>query len=523
MSLENAQVETLVTYMIRHRRVFAAAHQTLLPEHFNRPHEGVLKALWRLTLEYHERRNDLPALNYLSTEVVGMLQASPNSQPGEIDDANSLITYMFTAAENNPLPDETAEEMLAYLREFLIDRRVSDPLFEAYQQTGGRVEDVPALLQQVNEEMMHVNSVSSYPTGQAVPESWEGNHQPITPTTIDFLDCRIGGGQTAQETNVTLAPTGVGKTLLCIQKACAIAQQQEAIELSGGQPTLQVLISYELPLVQLQRRVMCCAAMIHSTTTRNMTSYDDLSRANNLKAYERGAISQTGDIIAGEWERLQRAKQWVDRYLRIIDFSGTPDESGVTYGRGGITEVRGLLDHLSREAEMPIGTLYLDWAGDAVRTELIAQNKDPAANQTAALGQYVSNVGRQISKPLGCTTWVAHQIRGSIGNRSPTTLPTHFDAEQCSSFAVNAAWAIVMGTKDMETETCLLGVTKTRDGSSMAPLIVKINGAFGRLDNAEDRYAIDSTSQRIMERSEAARMYTPDSGPVVGTNRGVDL
>ena len=190
---------------------------------------------------------------------------------------------------------------------------------------------------------------------------------------------------------------------------------------------------------------------------------------------------------------------------------------------GGIDEVSGLLDHFVNETGMGIGSLGLDWAGDAVRTELIAQNKDPASMQTSMLTQYVSTVGRKISKRLGCTSWIAHQINGVVAGKGPTHLPTHHDAEQCKRLAVNAAWAAVMGAKDRETNTCLFGVTKTSDGEAKSPLILKINGHIGRMDNAEDEFTADATTRKIIRKSEASRMYQSGEHSSTSVGRSIDI
>jgi hypothetical protein len=73
-----------------------------------------------------------------------------------------------------------------------------------------------------------------------------------------------------------------------------------------------------------------------------------------------------------------------------------------------------------------------------------------------------------------------------------------------------------------------LGVTKTRDGEPVAPLICHIDGKFGRLVDADNHFSVDSASNKIIRRSEAARFYGAEaqqdeereSGRV---NRGFDV
>ena len=120
----------------------------------------------------------------------------------------------------------------------------------------------------------------------------------------------------------------------------------------------------------------------------------------------------------------------------------------------------------------------------------------------------------QITAPLDCVGWVLHQLKGKANTKNPIAQFTHADALWCSTFAVMAWFAFVLGNKCTTTNTCLINATKTRRGSPQKPTICKINGSFGELIEAKD-YAINWTTGRIMDREEMQRVE--DDTDVQGT------
>ena len=196
---------------------------------------------------------------------------------------------------------------------------------------------------------------------------------------------------------------------------------------------------------------------------------------------------------------------WLNDYCEFADFSGRREAGSVVRGYGGIAEIRQYLDAVTQATGLPIGVVAIDWAGRCVRRYIAAKGGDIQRQQTSMLSEFVGSAFDQVAAPFNCPVFIMHQIKGASG-KSPTKELTHHDAEGCSTFAVNAWFAFVLGNKDDITHTCLFQVTKTRRGEAASSQICQINGKFSEIIDANTRYKIDRLTHRIVPAEEAARV-----------------
>jgi hypothetical protein len=323
--------------------------------------------------------------------------------------------------------------------------------------------------------------------------------------------------------NVILGATGVGKTLMAVQQAIAFAQTQFEREIRGEEPAMGVVISYEDDIKSLQIRAMCRAANIMKNRLESMTEFTDLSTASTMQPYElkmeKHIARDESFIRLGEQERLATAKIWLNKYFKPIDFSTYSTSIG---GNGGIAEIRPILEMLQEQNNMRVGYLWVDWAGMSVRRKLRYQGRNiDGGILSAELGGYVQEINEAVAAPLGIPVTVLHQLRGQANKRSPVVVPDHADAEWCASFAVNAWFVLTIGTKDRESNACLVAGTKTRRGQGHPAVLCRINGAFGEIVPAGDDLTIDSISKKIVLRSDIAR--AGGSGRAGGAVHGYQL
>jgi hypothetical protein len=338
------------------------------------------------------------------------------------------------------------------------------------------------------------------------PLSWNRKNVVRVPTGVDWLDNHLGGGMEQYEINAVLGPTGVAKTLLAVQIAMCSAKQQHLLLAEGADitPGLYVLISYELPMVMLQIRMMAQGAQIPKSRLEQIQTFDDLSTRHNLRPYE---MAWQGDLDIsrreGEVERLEEMREWANKYVVPVDFSSAPSSSG---GRGYIDEVVYKLSMLQDKHQMPIKQTELDWAGVSVDRFLESQNNIDQSSKTQQLGTYIRRVHDQVTTQFNCTAWVMHQLRGQVNKVKPGTPLHHSDAQWCASFADSAWAAFVLGTKDRQKSCCTLAVTKTRNSaSSQQWQIMNIDGEYSQLVPSQD-YMIDPHTKAIVRRQDAAQL-----------------
>ena len=506
--VDTVMLEATLAHLVRRERVFHAGRSQLRPEHLSQPGEAGYQHIWAATIEYYEEYQRLPSQEVFAAEVTPRLHGDHTLDEAAFQDAMELLSWMWSDrwTSDGDFNDEAA---IRWIQHILIDREIRVELTDRVQmaaQVGMPIANLPNLLSSLSERYQAIESLQTSTVLETVPVSWASSQRDLVPTGIPMIDDRLNGGNEPGDVNVLLGPTGVGKTMTGMQILTSGAQLTHMQVQRGGTPKMHVFVSYEDDLRAMRVRGICVAAEIDKTRLERMVDYSELSTMGDLQTYEQtrfASLLRQRQPVLGERERLEQAMVWMNQYIRYGDFSGSR-EFGPSRGNGGLAEVRTVLEQIRQEAGYPIGTVVIDWAGMACRRHLRAQGKDIDRGLPLELMDYVDRVHNQITAPFDCVGWVLHQLKGQANGRPSATQLHHSDAEWCSSFAVNAWFAFVLGNKDQRTNTALFGCTKTRRGEGMNSVICRIDGAFGRLVQADDLYRIDPVGRRIISRSEAA-------------------
>jgi hypothetical protein len=365
------------------------------------------------------------------------------------------------------------------------------------------------MIRRTSRQIEAIEAIGQVSDDSTLPSNWAEAKRPKLATGVPFIDRLMDGGSEPGDVNVILGPTGGGKTTLSMQLCISIAKRQDDPVLrDASEGGLSVFFSYEDNKRMLQIRAASFAAQVHKNRLR--FHGDALSTRGNLADYERELFRNCNlREQPGERERLDGIREWMEKYVRLIDF-----HAGTHGGRGGVPEVVQRLRALQDKAGMPIRAVFLDWAGDMVRNMLLAKNaKIDSGSLSLELTGLISHVKAEVASQFECTVWVPHQIRGAATGKKPGWLPHHSDAKSCTSFADNAWYAFCIGNKDPETNCCQVLATKTRHGEASTPVICRIDGGFCRLVDVTEHYVVDGMSSNIVPRSNAARHNT--NGPPV--------
>ena len=508
--LDRFAIEWLVAHLVRSERVFRAGLDYLNESCF-KPGELIYREIWQATKAYYVEYNTLPTSSILKTAVASRLQATAEITEDEHNDAMDYLDWVF----GNEFADVDQSEAIAIdlLRHFLMQRLVGFRLQQVASTAAvSPIVELPGSLQTLYDEMLRISSVANYSHVDTIPGDWSINHVDRMPTGIDFIDSRLRGGMEPGEVYVLLGPTGVGKTTLSMQTCCSYANNIYERVLQGGERRFAAYFFYEGGMDEMIKRALSCSALIPKDRLDSIRSFDELTTSQNPLPYER-ELFPAGEI-PGERERKDAASVWLNQYLRIFDFSGNREPGRPVLGFGGISEIRQHLEMARDHFGYGPGFVVIDWAGTCVRRYLqstgLAKNGDYSQRQTLELTQFVDRCHYEIAAPLDCTVLVAHQLRGAVNNKPPTFEFSHADAEGCASFAVNAWFSFVLGTKDRRTNTCIFRATKTRRSEDPSSTICYIDGQFGRLVDASDRYRIDSVTRRIISMHEASMLDEGD-------------
>jgi hypothetical protein len=488
-------IEHFLAMMLRNEQLFQLGVAHLDPKMFRRSGEAAYSVIWQTAYEFYERYRKLPTYDGISSLAVaraGQFVDSVAPDPVAVD---SILRYLFEGGAE-PSDLSLAED---YFRQFLFDRMVGDKLAIAVERrVGGAGIDVPKLLEEIEATNRTIGSVARVRETRLTVGLRDAPVLQRTPTGVPVFDRLMVGGTVPRETYVILGPTGVAKTLSCVQLGVAHARAQVLRKAQGLPTTICGYVSYEASRHELAIRAISNAAYIDKG--RLEQNMHELSTRDSLQPYEQEmyALCQGDDLfVLGEQERMAEVEPWLDEYFRVIDFSGCEGSAG---GYGGIPEARAALDRLRHDTGQEIGLVINDWAGMAVRRKLRTGGLD---NIALELVDYVTQCNDTISMYFNCPTFIAHQLAGKCLKMPPTSLPHHSDADWCKSFAFNATYAICIGMKDEKSQACLVGATKTRRSEGAPAFICRINGKFSELLIADEELKIDRATRRIVAQRNA--------------------
>lgn len=522
LQINQSAVELLLAHLLRCPQVYSAGRQQLSPELFDGGSELAYRCIWQCAMDYNDQYSNLPPKGALSALAVNLALGIDGLPPTVVDEINDILDWVF----GSELPDEdlVPDCALDLLRTFLMDRKIGKKLTYATTAAGdGTLPDLPKFITSLMKEMQVISSVQSHPSGLVVPEFWNNNELQPVPSGISLLDSKMGGGAKPGETNVILAPTGVGKTLLSIQLLASQAALQQALEDNKiVKPGLCVMISYEADHKELQARAISYGAKIPQKRLVECKEFTELTTSTTMLPYEKkqqALLLREGKRVRGEQARIADAAEWMNKYMRLVDFSGSTAE-GPPRGFNGISEIPPILDHYQQESGMPIKLVVIDWAGMAVTRWILHGGGSLDKQLTVELSSFVQTVGEKIAKPFDCSAWVTHQVTGQANKRSPAATMNHADASRCSAFADFAGFAFVFGTKDTKTNTCMLWCTKTRRAEASGRVICHVNGSFSEIVAADNEFMLDPVTNRIVPRLDMQRLYNPEEGKNDSSTKG---
>jgi len=499
LQMTPAILELVLMHLARCEDVFMTGY-TSIDDSFFSYEELIYQVTWATIKEHHDTYGILPSYQTVSTIVLSRLSTSPMILPGQVEDADHLLSWMY--GEDNPESSLDPAVAVSLLQMLLLDRRVKGPMQQAVMSLNVSPDRLPSLVESLTQRTSDIMSLTGIPDSDPFPTNWEQHFRPTIRTGVPVLDHYMHGASGSQEAHVILAPTGVGKTLLGCQIAVSMAAIESAKERNNkGRGKLQVIVSYELGLRDMQTIVVSNAAKIDRNRLAVMKNPKELSTEHNLELYEKelfAADISRGVRVPGEQQRLQEAKESLNDFLRIADFSGARMANGKRYGNGGIAEIGSVLERYRVETEREIGVVIIDWAGLCLSRYLASKNID-SSRMTAELSQFISLVHSDICCRFDCVAWVTHQLAGTVTGKSPTYPVSHADAMQCKTFAISAWHVFCLGNKDKDTNTCVLWNTKGRNSASRPETICKIMGAISTIVPAEE-YTIDSHTGKIVPR-----------------------
>jgi len=510
--------EMMMYHLLRCPEVFRAAESQLQSRHFDHQLETGYLLVWDTTREFWNKHRTLPGRDALLTLITQRLDDDPDCLVEEARvDLERFVWAAYDSASDNLLPVWG----LQLLQDFLRERELG--VFRRDVSNLGN--DVPLELPRMVDDLYRRFRNIEYlqaDTGQAaLPDGCTPEPLRKHPTGLIFLDKMLNGGQAAKEVYGLLGPTGGGKSLCALQIAVEGAKYQQFIERTTGQPAGHWFVfSYELPLIELRIRVMSYAAEIHRSVLEEARDWEqDLRRADNPREYEVPMFRMqqaAGAAPIGEWDRFQMARQWVNRNLWLLDMGEQAE-----FGGGGLRQIAAVLDYNQRVLHRRISGVVVDYVGEMADRYIAASSGDFGMKRHY-ISSFASESRTAIATAFDCPVWLVHQLAGAVNSKSAHYAVSVADGQECKSFAFPLTFCFAIGNEFAGSSCRLFSCTKHRRAPGASSVLVEVDGAFGRVRSAEDRFALDPVTNKVVSRAELSTFAQPSDDEVAAfhTNRG---
>lgn len=504
-----------LVHLIRRPPVFRAFRGELDPMLFDREGEYHFRFLIEGLLEHYKASDDPPPTSdVLSSLVSHMIQSSPTgAPPGTIESADAIIAAAYSSGWEqafSPAQDTLAFE---YGRDVLSERVVAEPYAERLQVSSATTYGVDhaALLDDAVRRQQRISSIGVVTAfdHMTVPDELEDDDVDPIPCGVEYIDSRMGGGSRSGEVHTMLGPSGGGKTLNAIHKLVSSAEE---LEKRGADPRLvNFYFFFEGGIDEARARVMSRAACIHvSRSPRSKAQYARLSTRGRLEPYEQQLFHGVPDPD-GEKERYEKARDLLNKRIRIVDYSGARKTG--SRGAGGVDEIAAHIHGVCADGNVIPNLVLVDWAGTCVRRYLASRGTDLEKGLRLELGNFVDQVYQKITGYYGCTGWVYHQLASEFTQRNPAVDLHYSMAQDCRNFSDRAWFAFILGPKDVTTNCCSFTVSKTRGGPPIQRGILRIDGDIGRMTDVSDSYTFEGGHIVRKHEAETFRVAPPAAQP----------
>lgn len=446
---------------------------------------------------------------------------TPSVERRVMDDGG-LLDMIFAM----PVSAEVTGEGMSLLKQFLNERKFSDPVLRALAGIGSAdtIKDPTTLIAAIELHARNVAGIGVDPGSDAIVDEIDFRPEgaKVVSTKIPWLDEMMNGGHANGEAYVILGPTGGGKSSLATQIAMEGAELQALIASEVGplDAGYWYYFSWELSEAEFRERCYSYGAKVHHETfhikpLRPLTTADDPA---TLHEYERDpAVNSPGNPLMGERERmaaLNKRLSGPNNRLRVVDYSGKIPGQGVN----GVEEVAGYLRSEQTRGRKVAG-IVIDYAGLAVH-RLIGHRRLRPDAEYPLLSQFVDQVRNQVSIPLACPAWVLHQFHGDVNKKAPGARVNHSEARGSRNFADNCDFAFGLSPYNKATGLLTVCMSKHRRAAGREDdTIVRFDGRFGAFVSPDQDYVVDPQTRQIVPRN---FMETLPVRPVRGALPPVD-
>ena len=466
----------------------------------------------------------LPHPDILREHVQDTVDASLSGRvtADEADLIDEILENAFDDREYFAAPPTTEEHYRLGLKlgKRLLNEYLSHRTTQELIRHGKSHTNLPELLEMQFDQARRIEQIGVSGGEEFFPDGWDMvTVRETVPTNITFLDEYLRGGSVAGEIYGLLGPYGSCKTTLAIMATVEGAKIAASQEDRRGKVGLSFYFSYEAPIEEIRIRSLAYCGRIQRESLEQMQGRGmrALSRKDSLRPYEEemfAAELSSGEAVPGEYIRAKRAIRLLGKHMVPVDFTGsTRSKRGPSAGGGYVNEISQVIEAelLERGVESHyVHLVVIDYAGLMVDRYIESENLKTEQTRTL-LKSAANRLKHRVANRYDCPIILLHQLSGEANSKSPGAKLSQTDAAECKSFAENLDFSFIVGQLTPDN-LCQFANGKQRRAARKPPKILRVVGAFNRVDDVSDRYFLDQTNHSIRSKTESAVSDDDDAG-----------
>lgn len=483
-------------------------------------HELWLSLIWALVSDHWLTFNELPSKATLITKIEASLEEDPLAiMEGDEDVMNTFLRDAFDDLEEHEIHQPT---VAIWLRQFLEDRLVNE-----MRETMSLPQTPSDLLNAISKYSDRASVLSDIDQGeldQPFAEGWDlaADLGPPRRTNIDFIDAGIFGTRPG-ESNGIMGPQGGGKTTLGVMISVEAAQAAWEDWITAGRPENGVIersyhFTYEESPSSVRVRAISYLAKIPkervllAISTRNYGMFTRTGGAlqpYELEMYRRHL--ENGQVVRGEWERFNDAKDLLNKHWRLIDMCGS-DKNHPDRGYGLVDELASIIrnDINGREQQFSCCSVLVDYVLVAVNRYMDAHGKKNE-DLRFCIDRWPDQMRHKIGVPMNCATWSLQQLDTITNSLAPGKEINQTASAEGKAFGRHCDFLFALGNANKENQL-IWWACKHRHTAPLEPVVLTLRGAECRLQTEPD-FQLDSHSRTIIRVNEANRLHAGTTQP----------
>jgi hypothetical protein len=519
--VSQAQLELIVAMYARDKSFFSTVRSQLTPDVMQR-YGAHFAAVVDIANSHYDEYDKLPPKDIFTTELNSWVENFDGDiAEHQLESADRVLAKFIaldkqSRAENRPKVVKYTKRLLEQVVQASVESLVSNK---------GLLSGLPELLQESIAKIERIHSIDTVDIGEPFPENLEDQEviKPIS-TGIDFFDTFMKGGHVAGEVYGLCAPYGVCKTTVACQLIVNAANYYQAQQNTGLITKLPVAyyVAYEEELALVRPRFLSYAANCHKDLiAEGKWSEMSTMKKKNYKPYEKTRYKSMFDRnvkVPGELERVNTAKTQLNKNMRVVDFSGRDRNMFELSGEMENGIAKAIEKHQQSAGNPGVAMIAIDYAGAAADRHCQVYNKDPDRHLRHLLGRFPLRVSNSIAKKFDCPVWIFHQMDTKANARKAGVVPAITDVSEAKNFMENCVYGFMVGTQTKD-HLAVMACVKQRRSGKREPIVIKIDGAFGRVLGTDGAYRIDRgrivSTKDLNKVSDAAPVTRPGQSRLI--------